>query len=177
MLADGINTYVDGFANSTKYGQGISVIRDIKHDLRNGLPYQYAVYEEIGNLLDRVSDQHSFRDGLHDIYLNAQANCPSGQKEALRNLISVAYSSYQYWLNNYDEWTDRSIMITMSDKSDEEKKKEEERRKRRRKNKDLKIQFKQILQAWQRGLLQVVQLVPLEVLQQLRLFWLYGGIN
>lgn len=39
MLADGINTYVDGFANSTKYGQGISVIRDIKHDLRNGLPY------------------------------------------------------------------------------------------------------------------------------------------
>lgn len=73
---------------------------------------------------------------MHDIYLNTQANCPSGQKEALRNLISVAYSSYQYWLNNYDEWTDRSIMITMSDKSDEEKKKEEERR---RKNKDLKI--------------------------------------
>lgn len=58
---------------------------------------------------------------MHDIYVNAQANCPSGQKEALGNLISVAYSSYQYWLNNYDEWTDRSIMITMSDKSDEEK--------------------------------------------------------
>ncbi|WP_222166636.1 hypothetical protein [Edaphocola aurantiacus] len=126
----GDNNYLVSFKENAAYGRSVSVINQIKTDLEN-TPVLGSAYADIKDLLRNTGSKDEFKAGLLNIYANYERGCPPQYKIRLSTMVSVAYSSYQYWENNYDGWVDRAIMITMGKGDDDKKKKEEEERKKR----------------------------------------------
>lgn len=126
----GANSYLNSFKENAAYGQATSVITQLKTDLEN-TPNLGSAYADIRDLLHNSISKDKFKVGLLNIYADHDRDCPAQYKTRLATMISVAYSSFQYWENNYDGWIDRAIMITMNKEDDDKKRKEEEERKRR----------------------------------------------